>query len=274
MGKYNIVINLAKQAANFTKICGKTSILQTKAPKFAKVDFSKLGVVFPTKKTNFRSGERINFQSIDAAEEYTKNSIIKALKNNQPYEKSIITNKNKILSQINGNGNSVAVDTQLKYSRHFKDRHGHPDTYMAGCTNPVSLADYRGLFGEYGVNEIKVYNSLGEFSQLTKKRNKFISFLPKKIQDFLYTKIDKKRISKAETDFENVFINLLPENKKQRYLELKGKYTMTFKESDELYEIQQTLGSNEISAKAVHDFWIKGARKYGVEYSTNFSNLQ
>lgn len=52
MGKFDLALNIARRAANYTKICGKTSVLQTKPVNIKNINFSKLKPSF-TKTDSF-----------------------------------------------------------------------------------------------------------------------------------------------------------------------------------------------------------------------------
>lgn len=253
--------------------------------KFA--EKSKIAEINPQALGYVHSNGNISFTDATTAEEYAKKRILKALNDQKPFERGLFQKGNTILGEVDGTVNTIDINNVTciqQGSRLCGDKisndgvrflHGHPDVYGYGQTTPISQVangfNKGGDFGELhrlGLDEIVAYNRLGEFSSIKRLKdidsvtaynqetcdmaNFALSFLPKNIQE-------RAKIINKEFEHGNFNTGLLEESTK---IDLEADKAM----------------NNAIKfpnfPKLVHNFWIKDAKKYGVEYNTNFSNVK
>lgn len=214
----------------------------------------------------------INFQSAKTAEEYAKNAVVKAARQANPYEKSIIVDKNRITYEQNGTQGNCLVPIKGKGIW----VHGHPDLYAKGGTFPFSAADYQAFIVAPGLEKAVAYNTLGEKAEMIKLPPKWWEkFLPP--QSILGAKIGSCNggYNKALLDK-----NGAKQLNKLYFKALWAKITknpeaakLYTKQNLNLYSKLLQESFSEAGAKRVHKFWVKSAPNLGVDYSTNFSNL-
>ena len=275
MGIEKMGMNLAQKAAVWTKACGKRSLLETRAVN-KHIKPQKLGYICPDK--------TINFQNAEAAKEYSKNRAIAALQGKNPHERFLIVDKNRVLDEIEG-ASTMGYLYPLKYkgSTKLSVIHGHPDAYAKGCTTPVSALDASTILLWKNLNEIIAYNTKGEFSRLKKidsiDNQGWFSNLKKKFKNLINIKNSeavKLRYKKT----------LIPPEISKRLNEInrkivdcvKGKgteekFNALIDEKMKLGKMLEEAQLTETGCKQTHDFWLKYAKKYNLEYTTNFSNL-
>lgn len=274
MGIEKIGMNLAQKATALTKACGKRSILETRTVN-KHIEPQKLGYMYPDK--------TINFQNAEAAKEYAKSRAIAALQGKNPHERLLIVDKNRVLDEVEGSS-FMGVLYPLKYkSSKVSVIHGHPDSYAKGCTAPVSAADASTVLRWKNLNEIIAYNTKGEFSALKKvgdiDGNGLFSNLKKKFRNLINT-INSEGIKLRYKKM------LIPPEISKRLNEInrkivdcvKGKgtedeFNALLDEQKKLAKIIEEAQLTESGCKQTHDFWLKYAKKYNLEYTTNFSNL-
>lgn len=266
---YEKLVTLGK----YLQACGKKSILETK--QIGRVNASELGVCFPN--------GTITFATEESAKKYAKNRVIAALKEPKPFERTIVTSRNRVLDELNGDsmqGGALSIGKYKSLNDNVSVYHGHTDMHGEGITTPISLADYNVLkeFGDH-VDEIVAYNSLGEFSRLKNIHqpqwlNKTFAIIRRLLQ-----------VGKCQRDFNNTILS--PIKSEQRKLCKQAVQLMRNPNSAEevLQEIEAlTKQANELAIniqtskegiKAIHEFWSKASKKgkYGIEYSTNFHHL-
>lgn len=214
----------------------------------------------------------INFQSAKTAEEYAKNAVVKAVRQANPYEKAVIVDKNRITYEHNGTQMNCTVPITAKGLM----VHGHPDLYAKGGAFPFSAADYHSFIVIPGLEKTVIYNTLGEKAEMVK--------LPAKWWERL---LPSQSILGAKIGVCNGEYNkaLLDKNgaKQLNKLALKALWAKITKNPEAAKKyIEQNLNLynkllqesfSEAGAKRLHEFWVKSARRLGVDYSTNFSNL-
>ncbi len=273
MGIEKLGMNLAQKTAIWTKACKKRSILETRSVN-KHIEFQKLGYICPDK--------TINFQNTEAAREYAKNRAIAALKSKNPHERFLIVDENRILDEIEGTSN-MGLLYPLKYNgSKLSVIHGHPDTYAKGCTAPVSASDASTVLRWKNLNEIIAYNTKGEFSALKKvddiNGEGWFSNLKKKFKNLI-------NIANSEAVKLRYKKMLIPPEMSKKLEEINRKISDCVKgktegEIDALIDEQMKLVKmleeaqlTEAGCKQTHNFWLKYAKKYDLEYTTNFSNL-
>ena len=226
------------------------------------VDPSKLGYVRPDK--------TIKFQSPKVALEYAKNSVVKALKSDKPYEKCVLIDNDVIVKQFNGDHNGVEFNTNgLKFDTMV---HGHPDAYGKGMTYPINFTDISAFF-ENTLNGIKksiVYNSNGEYSMVEAlpRPEAYDRLVPFVREEFI--KIDNRRnLAKSirlEQEMGNANIAKLKE------LKSSGKLKELAKSIDDENFLATLLAKIEIPV--LHKMLKENAPELKLEYRTNFSNIK
>lgn len=209
----------------------------------------------------------INFQTAETAAEYSKNKVIQALKNKPSYKKIIVQNNNQILAEINSTPGNTAV--QLP-------RCDKKMTIIEGGMNPVAEDSFDILVKTNNVDEIITYNSRGEFSKL-KKNDKHQNFISK----YLLTQRQKGNFHRKYNKLINSLLpkDVLMRENVSRFEFKHGSDNNTFREElkaelQEIAKLREKVLQTETGAKVIHKFWVKNASKYGVEYSTNYSNLK
>lgn len=270
MVKINQVLNrnsnLANRVARYVKECGKKSILETK-PFKGQINSNKLGYILPDKS--------INFSNPEVAFEYGKNKCVQALNSKTPYEHGVVISGRRVLEEIVGTTSSCSFTPQ-KYKTNITFLHGHPDMFAKGGTTPVSVADFRSLVGNIlinrNVNEIIAFNSLGEYSKLSKKVKQ-----PKNKISLIWNYIKYGRIEKKE---QKIFskLSIAPLLKKRKFLQTKLRTKDGINEQilNQIIEIDKQISSfkaTEKDCKIIHEFWKENASSLGVNYETDFSYL-
>lgn len=282
MGLEKIGMTLAQRAASWVKSAGKTSVLETK-PLQGKINTKELGYI--------NSNGNIVFGNQQAAQKYAKNRIQKALHAEKPFERGLFVDKNVVLEEINGNKTSI----NLLQSKTFKNRHanfatdikadetiefihGHPDIWGKGHTTPLSAGDGFTYPSDYAVmigcnlKKMTAYNSKGEFNSIT----------------WLGNKTKQEAFTKHGTDYWNYLAKLLNKEGYNHYKDFSNrvinhvnKYGSPSKELMQenesiilkIMEKANAFFNTERGTKIYHKLWQKNATEYGVDYSTNFSNL-
>ena len=273
MGIEKMGMNLAQKAVAWTKACGKRSILETRAVN-KHIKPQKLGYICPDK--------TINFQNAEAAKEYSKNRAIAALQGKNPHERLLIVDKNRVLDEIEGSSSSVVFTPFTYKGSKLSAIHGHPDSYAKGCAAPVSAADASIILCWKKFNEIIAYNTKGEFSELKKVDSiddqGWFSNLKKKFKN----STNIRNSESVKLRYTKMFI---PPEILKKYKEINKKIGKCFfkgtqNEYDALITEKEKLAKmiieaqlTETGCKQTHDFWLKYAKKYNLEYTTNFSNL-
>ena len=258
------------------KAIGKSlSYLLYKAPK-GKINPNSLGYICPDK--------TINFATAETANTYAKNVVMQALNCPNPYEKSVIVNGKRILYEQNGSHSQCLVSTNTDGIW----VHGHPDFWGKGKTTPFSALDYNAFMISKSNNAL-IYNSIGQKSQLTKKETSsfwdklMLKLIPKDKYNAIKT---QSRITVCSSGYNNALLKncsgsiKLKLNKLaiRRFIAMVKKDVPNFekytKEYTDLYnqELEKALQDEKV-AERLHSFWIKNAKRFGVEYSSNFGNF-
>ena len=278
------MVNVAKigtatrEIGIWLKASGKTSVIETIPIIPRKVNPKQLGYICPN--------GNINFQSHESAMRYGKNQIVKALNSQKPYEKSIIVKNNTITYE--GNGTAESCSTPLMAEGTWL--HGHPDNWGKGKTLPFSATDYHTFIGNDKIDKAIVYNSFGEEASFTKNhQSSLLNQLAKKI-------LPEKRVEQARiysnmfecaTGYTKALFNsaataketkdIVKLSRKKLFYRLIGNKAAAAKygeEYEQMYNniVQRALNDEKL-AKDIHNYWVKNAKKLGVDYQTNFSNL-
>jgi len=240
----------------------KSYLLSPKVFSPKNVDSSKLGYVRPDK--------TIKFQSPAVALDYAKNTVVKALKSDKPYEKCVLIDKDIIVKQFKGDHNGVEFNTSgLKFDTMV---HGHPDAYGEGLTYPINFTDISAFF-ENTLNGIKksiVYNSKGEYSMVEAlpRAEAYDRLAPFVREEFI--KIDNRRnLAKSirlEQEMGNANIAKLKE------LKSSGKLKELAKSIDDENFLATLLAKIEIPV--LHKMLKENAPELKLEYKNNFSNIK
>ena len=256
-----IGMDFADSVIKYVKHNTKRNILEIK-PLKDKINPEKLGAIFPD--------GTINFATNEAAFEYGKSRCVQALNGPNPYEHGVILSGRRVLDEIIGDESSGLIRPS-KYKTNIIFLHGHPDMYAKGCTTPVSTTDFKTLVGniffDRNVDELYAFNSLGEYSKISKKvknpENKFQLF-------WNYYKY--ARINAAEA-------RLL---KKMSFAPIYEEYyrkmeTGTIEEKIKLLEEgiakDKSIKSTEADCRIINEFWKKNAKSFGIDYECNYSSL-
>ena len=243
-----------------------------KAPK-GKIEPKNLGWVCPD--------GTINFATSETANNYAKNAVVKALNAPKPYEKSVVVNDRRIIFEHNGTENNCIVppDAQGTWV------HGHPDTFAV----PFSATDYSAFMSVKNIDKAVIYNSAGESSSLVKvPKQSFLDKLLLKIipKENYENMIMGAKIGQCYGGYNSALLKNCSSGTTMRLNKLamqklialaKGDTQLAEKyatEYTQLYnkEMEAAL-KDEKTAKRIHNFWTKYAKKLGIEYSSNFSNL-
>lgn len=240
----------------------KSYLLSPKVFSPKNVDSSKLGYVRPDK--------TIKFQSPAVALDYAKNTVVKALKSDKPYEKCVLIDKDIIVKQFKGDHNGVEFNTSgLKFDTMV---HGHPDAYGEGLTYPINFTDISAFF-ENTLNGIKksiVYNSKGEYSMVEAlpRAEAYDRLAPFVREEFI--KLDNRRnLAKSiRLEQEHEKVNL------ERFKELKrtGKLKELAQSIDDENFLATLLAKVEIPI--LHKMLKENAPELKLKYKTNFSNIK
>ena len=268
-------MNLTQKVTAWTKACWELSILETRAVK-AHIKPQKVGYMCPD--------ETINFSNAKFAREYSKNRAIAALKDKNPYERLLIVDKNRVLDEIDGEAHRVTFEPILYAgSSNLSAIHGHPDSYAKGCASPISPGDASCILHWKHLNETIAYNTKGEFSALKKSGSisskGWFSNLKKKFKELINT-------INSETIRSHYDKKIIPPERLKKLNENNRKIADCMKRKgskDELFALideQNKLGKiieealvSEAGCKQTHKYWLKYAKKFNLEYTTNFSNL-
>lgn len=224
----------------------------------------------------------INFQTKEVANNYAKNRAISALKGYKPHERFIVVDQNRILDEIEGHSTMGFIFPNKYKTKGISIVHGHPDSYAKGCTTPVSASDASTILRWGNLNEIIAYNSKGEFSILRKKqtttynwlnniRNKFQRFVEMKNSEAV--KNDYKRyitssdISKQLKEINKKITKCIKGNVTEEEFEI------LINKKNKLSKLFEEIQTNQLGCQKTHKFWLERAKKYNLEYTTNYSNL-
>ena len=225
----------------------------------------------PKKLGWIRPDGKINFQTEDVAMEYAKNRVISALKIHQPFERSIIVDKNTIIGEINGNAERIDMSKFLNKIEGNQLIHGHISANQLGAF-PVSLDDFLFMLSQK-LKSITAYNSNGEFSRLISTKKIPISYGTHATEKYSkdYAKLYPKEIRPMVEQFMHYRIGLPYGNKKMiDSFREKGVSTV------QLFEIakcEKAILNDRSLHKMIHNFWKDIASKLNCKYETTFSNL-
>ena len=273
MGLEKVSMSLAQKTAAWIKAAGKKSLLEIKPSKI-KVDAKNLGYVSPD--------GTINFQSSGIAQKYAKNRAMLALKDKNPHERFIIVDKNRILDEIEG-GSYSGVIIPLKYKANkLSIIHGHPDLYGKGNTSPISVPDASTILRWNNLDKIVAYNTKGEFSILKKidiNSEGWFADLRRKFRKFTNIINSEMVMIKGKKELTSSDINKqIKEIDKKIYKCLHNnknpdEFNTLIEEKNKLVKLGEIYQMTETNGQMIHEFWLKYAKKYNLEYATNFSNL-
>lgn len=262
------------------------SLIGVLKPKFniKNINTAELGWVRPDKS--------IAFQSSLTAQKYAKKTVIRALKNETPFEKGVLYKDNVILAEINGGNFQIELDGKLP-KNNFSGGvfvHGHPNISKFGTT-PVSLEDYLAFLG-LKLRKMVAYNGKGEYSCIENPSSERFKFLPKKIKNFFNFLNYLGNGSTVVSEYAKMWASLFPEELQKPVEQLLHSNLDNGLLADKKLAEQGTLVRfnsaimNSIKAKtlellknsdtpikAIDSFWKSNAKRLGYKYSTNFSNL-
>lgn len=229
-----------------------------------KIHIKKLGYVCPD--------GTITFQNVRSAHKYAKSVVVKALNQENPFERLVMLKGRHVIKQIDGNGKEVR--TKLDQATILCDTivHGHPDLLGKGVTSSFSENDVRALFSNpYDmIRTIKVYNSAGEVSTMRKlgvSIGKAMGFSGESI-NVVMEKNEKalKIINEVSKDFYDIGARILEKIAKDNAFVEKFVVGLS---QDHIVEDMST----KIGIYANHLEMKKLAQKLKVIYKTTFSNL-
>ena len=243
------------------------SLLRWKIPK-SKINFDSLGYR--------HANGKISFATENAAQEYAKNRVVKALNAPKPFERGLVLRKNQVLYECDGDSSSVVLIPRL-FEKDCVSIHGHPDVYIEkvdvipktikdsigkifhlnrknsektnGITLPISIQDFRTLMTNSNENKSIVYNSKGEYSILTKKVNG--------------KTLNEQELKEIENEYK------LEVQSRSGLLKIFDKIRGYFLSTEHANELG--LKRAQEHSQEIHEFMLRN-NKY-VEYTTNYSNL-
>ena len=251
---------------------GKFDLVKKGYSYLAKNNWISKGTKLNPKKLGYVCSDKtINFATSEIAQEYAKNRSIQALKGETPFERLLVVDKNRILDEIGGDKFSCNFDIFKYKEKGLSLVHGHPDTYSLGCTTPISVNDAQIILDNKNFNEILAYNSKGEFSKIENLQTEKSKTVP------MYTDL-LNSINMSEK-YKKVVIPEDLTTKKEKAAE--SFKNCTYEDLEHLIEQQNKINEEitnyqktEDCCKKIHDFWTKYATKFGLKYSTNYSNIQ
>lgn len=214
----------------------------------------------------------INFQNVKSAHKYAKSVVVRALNQEEPFERVVMIEGSRVMKQVDGDNKGVYIPMDPLTILCDTIVHGHPDLLGKGITASFSDKDVQALFFlPYDtIRTLKVYNSIGEVSIMRRlgvplyrvmgftdeclnvlrskyaKSNKIIGKLSNEICD-----IGSNIYKKLETD-DKFFRKFVKDLSKDQLLEDTATKTCIY--------------ANHIALK-------KFASKLKVSYKTNFTNL-
>ena len=258
---------------------GKVQTLETglsflwKVPK-GKINSRALGYVCPN--------GQINFQNEASALQYTKNTILKALK--QGKERMVITKDANVLKVSDGGKFEVELAfrdfPQINGCNMF---HGHPNV-LGSYTFPFSELDTKAflmLNKVLGYKKSVVYNSIGEECSMTMKSGKPSLLSKLKLSpDYKFLLYDlnplnffrNRYIDKAQDKFnKNIDVTSYLKNLNSRCTQEEKALVKELRVKPEEFRVWV---ENKINALIYHDGLKKYTTKLGIDYKTTFSHLK
>lgn len=214
----------------------------------------------------------INFQNVKSAHQYAKSVVVKALNQENPFERLVMLQGRRVIKQIDGNGKEVR--TKLDQATIFCDTivHGHPDLLGKGIASSFSDNDVRTLFlNPYDMfRTIKVYNSVGEVSIMKKlgaSITRTMGFSDESL-NVIRSKNEKalKVIDETSNEFFNIGTRIFEKLSADNTLFDKFVKGLSSENTKEDF-------ATKIGIYAVHIAMKKAAKKLNVSYKTTFSNL-
>lgn len=223
----------------------------------------------PAKIGYLRPDKTIKFLNQSTALEYAKNAIVRALNEKDAFERCVLINKDTIVKEIDGKAEEVEFNTDgLTFDTML---HGHPDVYGKGKTHPINFHDIAALFENYnnGARKSIVYNSVGEYSQVEvlPPHESYDRLMPEVKEAFIDLD-NRKHLARAyrlDEEEESSTIKKLFE------LKSTGKIKDFAKDVPAEGFITNLLA--KIKTVSVHEMIQENSKKLGIEYKTNFSNI-
>lgn len=229
-----------------------------------KIHVKKLGYVCPD--------GSINFQNVKSAHQYAKSVVVKALNQENPFERLVMLQGRHVMKQIDGNGSEVRLRLDPLTMLCDTIVHGHPDMLGKGVTGSFSENDVRTLFSNPfdRVRKIRVYNSAGEASTMKK-------LAPSKYKGFDYTDEDFNAIRSENMKAQDVIDGISEEvykigEKLVEKLSSDDSFFGKFVRGLSYNHFMEDLAAKS-SIYANHLALEKIAPKLNVSYKTTFSNL-
>ena len=241
----------------------------------------------------------VNFATEDAAFDYAKNCVMKALKSEKPYERGLAIKGSTITTDIHGTKNGVNFNGQ-----NLTDAivlHGHPyDT-------PISIGDAP-LLLKYKMKKIIAFNNNGEYSSLTNilKMPKWHKILPKFITPVFQKSYLKSKLIQLKESVDKISETVVYEafHKEKGMIALKEECKNIYENADEKTKriidnwvmdakkdvIADTsvipaeirpffdninklqINANLMECRLAHNLWSERAKDFGMMYETNYSD--
>ena len=282
---YDKLVTLAERCAKYAQACGKRSILETKP--IGKVDVSELGVCLSDGTVHFQNGV-VRYRTVEEAAAKAKEIAMKEFlrPENEQVERLVAVEGRDILGIAEGNAASVAMPHGVPPAFKYPDKrtidlyHNHPSYNESGDTFPISHAggDLLSMLKNC-VKSITAFNKAGEYSKVEVVNiKKFIEGGfggNNKLLNDQFDALEKLvlGVSKAGR-LEELRITMdkykklqqnIPSNIKKEYNEIMGEFC----------ELMGNLEKNEPDKYAImlHNLYQDTLAKYGLKYTTNFSNL-
>ena len=196
-------------------------------------------------------------------------NVIESARWDEPKESLTLIVDDNIIGSTVGGVHSVEPTEEMKKILDNSDYqavavHSHTPSTSKGYANPISLEDLLMLANHSGLSQVFAINPDGEYSMLKK-------IAPVEPITFeVYNDCLKK--------LDNEMVNELPNDLKQRYINLKNELympgSMTGRIWTELREIENSDAYKEATVIGTHRFWEKYASSLGLEYKTNYLYLQ
>ena len=235
----------------------------------------------------------INFQTVEAAEDYAKKRCVSALNAEKPFERGVLVNDNQILADVDGD---IAEVNMSDYCGKMVDAsffHGHVKL-KKNPEQPLSLTDYLTMLSQ-GVKKVVAFNKNGEHSTLIRKpeKNRFngfpLKYLPQEIQEILIRSKQIKTGNFVTSEYGKLYGKMFPKNLQKKmecalHSHIGYPYAsnskiikiqdFSFEECMKVESIISQMKEDGTFQRLISNFWENISKKINCIYETNFSDLK
>lgn len=195
-----------------------------------------------------------------------KGICVNALKGNNPYETTIIYDKQtqSVIGKFKGNDKNCKIHIDnSKPQNSLEIHHGHPQQSENGInyTLPVSMEDFEVLNNNNSVSKITAYNISGEKSELEKGKD-FIALAPEQTEEL-------------KSDYLAELKKAMPDEIQSKFEYLQKQAKKHKKEAPfiimSMYKKILNFQYTREGAKAIDTFWKNYSDKYNLSYTSDFT---